>query len=161
MNNAQLTGTLQLEGFVGTGTVPLHTRTVTFVATDSAGAGATVLKTWTLDLANGSGDSFDYALSDVPPGTQGLSAKTDWNLRSKLSVTLVGGQASGVDFIGAKRLRGGDFDGSNTVSFNDYAILGLNFFTFDPTADITGDGDVDFDDYSVLADNWLTGGDPQ
>ena len=162
MNSAQLSGQVQLEGFVGTGTVPLHTRTVTFVATDGPGTNANALKTWTVAVANVSGDTFAYTLSDAPAGTQGLSAKTDWNLRSKVPVTLdVNGQASGLNFTGSKRLRGGDFDGSNTINLDDYTILGNNFFTHTSAADITGDNAVDFDDYSILADNWFTGGDPE
>jgi hypothetical protein len=162
MNSGQISGQLQLEGFAGTGTTPPHTRTVTFVATDALGAGANVLKTWVVPVSNVSGDTFSYSLSDAPGGTAALSAKTDWTLRSKIPVTLdSNGQASGVNFTAAHRLHGGDFDGDNQIQFNDYSILALHFFTFDPTADISGDGDVDFDDYTVLADNWLTGGDPE
>jgi hypothetical protein len=162
MNSAQLSGQVQLEGFVGTGTIPLHTRTVTFVATDGPGTNANVLKIWTVALSNVSGDTFAYTLSDAPAGTQGLSAKTDWTLRSKVPVTLDAyGQASGLNFTGSKRLRGGDFDGSNTVNLDDYTILGLNFFTYTSAGDITGDNAVDFDDYSILADNWFTAGDPE
>jgi hypothetical protein len=162
MNSAQLSGQVQLEGFVGTGTAPLHTRMVTFAATDGPGANANVLKTWTNAVSNVSGDTFTFTLSDAPVDAQYLSAKTDWTLRSKLPVIMdVNGQASGLDFTGSKRLRGGDFDGSNTVDFGDYAILGLNFFSNTSVADITGDNAVDFDDYSILADNWMTGGDPE
>jgi hypothetical protein len=162
MNSGQVSGQLRLDGFVGTGTVPPHARTVTFVATDAVGSGANVLKTWVLPLTNVSGDTFSYVLSDAPGGTAAVSAKTDWTLRSKLPVTLdVNGQASSVDFTGTARLRGGDFDGDNAVNFPDYLVLGDKFFTHDPLADITGDGDVDFDDYTALAENWLTGGDPQ
>src|SRR5690242_9732673 len=113
MKNAQLIGQLQLEGFIGTCTVPTYTRSVTFVATDGPGAGAPVLKTWTHAVSHVSGDPFHHPLRDVPPGTQGLSAQTAWNLRAKVSVTLVGGQATGVNFTGPKQLRGGDFDGNN------------------------------------------------
>jgi autotransporter-associated beta strand protein len=162
LNSSQISGQVQLENFVGTGTVPTHTRTVTFVATDGVGAGANVLKTWTLTLSNVSGDTFDYTLIEVPVATVAVSAKTDWTLRSKVAVTFaLNGSFNPVNFTGAKRLRGGDFDGSNTISFNDYSILGINFFTFNPVADITGDGDVDFDEYATLAGNWMTTGDPE
>jgi hypothetical protein len=30
---------------------------------------------------------FDFALTNVPPATAAVSAKTDWNLRRKLAVT--------------------------------------------------------------------------
>src|SRR5205085_5704334 len=57
IDNSLVTGQVELEGFVGTGTIPLHSRTATFVATDAPGTGGTVLKTWTLSLTNVSGDT--------------------------------------------------------------------------------------------------------
>jgi hypothetical protein len=162
VDHGQIVGQLQLEGFDGGGTVPPHTRTVTFVATDGPGSGATVLKTWTIALSNVAGDTFNYTLTGVPPGTLGLSAKTAWNLRSKLGITLdINGQASGIDFAGPRRLRGGDLQGDNIVNFFDYSILGNNWFTTHPVADISGDGGVALDDYFVLSVNWFTAGDPQ
>ena len=162
MDNAQISGQVQLEGFVGTGTVPLHTREVTFVATDGTGDGANVLKTWTLPLSNIGGDTFDFTLSDAPRGTRGLSAVTAWNLRSKLPISLdANGQAGGINFSGAKMLHGGDFDASNLAGLGDYSILQTDFFSFDAVTDITGDGRVDFDDYAIFAGNWQTSGDPQ
>src|SRR5262249_28073451 len=106
VDQTQITGLVQLDSFTGTGTVPLHTRTVTFVATDGPGGGATVLKTWVLALSNVSGDTFSYTLTGIPGATAGLSAKTDWNERKKLPVTLVLGNASGVNFTGPKLLPG-------------------------------------------------------
>lgn len=164
VNKAQVTGLVQLEGFTGTGTNVNHTRLVTFVAT-----GGTTNKTWNLTLTNVSGDTFNYTLADVPAGTTGISAKTAWNLREKLAVTLdINGQAT-ADFIGNPLdgwsdavdhyLRGGDFNGDNSVFFPDYSILGNNFFTFNPTPDITGDGQVDYDDFFILYLNWFTAGD--
>ena len=161
VDNSQVTGQVQLEGFVGTGTVPPNTRTVVFVATDTAPPGAgIVLQTWTLPLTF-TGDTASYTLTGVPASTLGLSAKTAWNLRTKLPVTLVGGQATGVNFTGAKLLRGGDFTGDNQVNFSDYSILGNNWFTTHAVADITGDGQVNLDDYTILSGNWFTNGDPQ
>jgi hypothetical protein len=168
VNKTQVTGQVQLQGFVGTGTVPLHTRTVHFVATDNM---ANVLATWDLALSNVSGDTFDYTLTGVPAGTVGISAKTVWNLRSKLAVVLdMNGQASGVNFTSAKQLRGGDIGGpplfppgppDNQVNFSDYSVLGNNFFSFNAVADIDGNGQVDYSDYFILYGNWFTGGDPQ
>jgi len=88
VNKSQITGQLQLESFVGTGTLPTaHTRTVTFVASSGPFGSPTVLKTWVVTLSNVTGDTFDYSLSDVPAGTTHLSAKTDWNKRRKLPAT--------------------------------------------------------------------------
>jgi hypothetical protein len=168
VNKSQVSGLVQLEGFVGTGTTPLHSRTVTFVAT----AGTNVLQTWTVPLTNAGGDTFSYTLVGVPPAITGLSAKTAWNLRSKVAVTLdSNNQASGVSFTDAKLLRGGDIDSTgmsdNVVNLSDYLVLGNNFFGIvdvNPAAavaDIDGNGAVDLDDYLYLFANFYTGGDPQ
>jgi len=165
VNKTQVTGLVQLEGFVGTGTNVNHSRLVTFVATTNS----TVFKTWNLTLTNVSGDPFSYVLADVPAGINGLSAKTAWTLREKLAVALdTNGQAV-ADFVSDgvpgwsdatdHYLRGGDFNGDNQVQFFDYSILGNNFFTFNPTPDITGDGQVDYDDYFILYLNWFQAGD--
>jgi hypothetical protein len=84
VNPRQITGQVQLQGFLGTCPAISHTRSVTFKATDSSGI---VLKTWVLLLSNSSGDTFDYKLTDIPAGAEMLSAKTDWHLRRRLSVT--------------------------------------------------------------------------
>jgi hypothetical protein len=137
---------------------------VTFVAsTNNPTFGTNVLATWSLLLTNVSGDTFAYTLTGVPLNANHLSAKTAWNLRSSLPLTLVGGQATGVDFTGVKLLRGGDLNGNNQVSFNDYSFLGSNMFIANPDlgADINGDGLVNTFDYFILAGNWFTNGDPQ
>jgi hypothetical protein len=168
VNAAQITGDVELEGFVGTGTVPLHTRTIVFVATDTAPPGAgTILKTWTLPLTF-TGDTASYTLTGVPAGTLGLSAKTDWNLRKKLPIALVGNQAT-AEFTGANLLKGGDIAGApiptgppdNVVNLADYQALVLGWLLPDPVADINGDGEVNIFDYAILANNWYTAGDPQ
>ena len=167
VNKSQVTGLVQLEGFIGTGAGVNHSRLVTFVATTNA----TVLKTWNLTLTNVSGDTFSYTLTDVPAGTTGISAKTAWNLREKLAVVLdINGQAA-ANFVSDgifgwsdatdHYLRGGDYTGDNLIQFLDYTVLGNNFFTFNAVADITGDGQVDYDDYFILYLNWFTAGDPQ
>lgn len=174
VNKTQVTGLVQLEGFNGNGTNVNHTRLVTFVAT-----GGLTNKTWNLSLTNTSGDTFSYKLTDVPSGTTGVSAKTVWNLREKLAVTLdINGQAA-ADFTGNPLdgwsdavdhyLRGGDISASfvdpiprdNQVQLFDYSALGNNFFTVNPIADITGDGQVDYDDFFILYLNWFWAGDPQ
>ena len=173
VNKSQVTGLVQLEGFVGTGAGVNHSRLVTFVATTNA----TVLKTWNLTLNNVSSDTFSYTLTDVPAGTTGISAKTDWNLREKLAVVLdLNGQAV-ANFVSDgifgwsdatdHYLRGADLSAANPalrdnlVQFFDYSVLGSNFFTFNAVADITGDGQVDYDDYFILYLNYFTAGDPQ
>jgi hypothetical protein len=164
VNQTQISGQLQLEGFVGTATVPAHSRMVHFVATDGS---ANVLKTWDILVSNASGDTFNYTLTGVPAGTVGLSAKTAWNLRSKVTVTYSVGQGT-ANFLGAypgAQLRGGDFDGDNILTFNDYQALGTFLFSSGhPSVDINGDGVINNVDYSIFSGNWLdpkNTGDPQ
>jgi hypothetical protein len=158
VHKLQISGSVQLQAFTGTATVPLHTRTITFVAT----TGATVLKTWVLPLSNASGDSFDFTLTDVPEGTTGLSAKTAWSLRRKLAVPFDADGQAVVNFTGASLLKGGDLTGDNLVNLADYAKLVSKWLVpLSPVADINGDGAVNVIDYSVLASNWFKAGDPQ
>ena len=164
VNMSQVTGQVEMEGFVGTATTPLHSRTVVFIATtnwiDGSVTNSTVLKSWTNVLANVSGDHFDYTLTDVPENANGLSAKTAWSLRSKQYPANIGGNGSAiVNFTDGNKLRGGDFNGSNVITFTDYSILGVNFTLDYPPADITGDGSVDYDDYLILYFNWQAYGD--
>jgi hypothetical protein len=164
VNKSQVTGLVQLDSYVGTN------RTVSFVATDGSLA---VLQTWVLNLNFPTNSTTNYTLAGVPAGTVAISAKTDWNLREKLAVTFdINGQAT-ADFIADgvpgwnnatdHYLRGGDIDPShnNQVSFLDYSVLGNNYFTSNPVADINGDGFVNLFDYSILSVNWFTAGDPQ
>jgi len=165
VNINQVTGKVELERFLGTGTVPAHTRVVTFVAT-----GGTSIKTWNLTLENTSGAVFDYTLIDVPPGTTAISAKTAWNLREKLAVTFTEGQAT-ADFLKDgvagwsdatdHYLRAGDLNGSNTVNIQDYGILKLNWLATAPVADLDGSGQVNALDYAYMKLNWFKAGDPQ
>src|SRR5439155_11651878 len=91
----EVTGQVELEGFVGTGTTPLHTRTVTFVASGGASS-----QTWVLTLTNTAGAVFSYTLNGVPEGTTAISAKTHWNLRRKLSVTFDSNNQATANFTG-------------------------------------------------------------
>jgi hypothetical protein len=155
VNKFQITGTVALQDFVGTGTVPLHSRVVTFFA-----SGGITTKSWSLLLTNVSGTNFSYTLTDVPGGTTLLSAKTAWNLRKRLPAAFdVNGQ-SVINFTGADFLRGGDMNGDNSVQFLDYSILSANWFSVSPVADLNGDGFVQLLDYSLLSVNWFTSGDP-
>jgi hypothetical protein len=160
VNKNEITGQVQLEEFEGA------TRDVTFVAT-----GGVSSKSWTLSLTFSSSDTTTYSLTEVPDGTTGLSAKTAWTLREKLTVTLTDGQASGVDFVGDTSsdwddvthhyLRGGDLNGTNSINILDYGVLKLNWFNSNAEADINGDGTVQTGDYLILVRNWFTTGDAE
>ena len=153
INKNQITGTVELEDLdPPAGGI---TRTVRFVAT-----GGTE-KTWDIGVVFPAASSTGtYTLTDVPDLTTGLSAKTAWNLRSKVAMALDGnGQATGVNFTGGDKLPGGDLNGTNTINILDYAILKLNWYTANDVADITGDGGVGLPDYSVMVRNWFARGD--
>jgi hypothetical protein len=160
VNTLQITGQVELQGFVGTGTSPLHSRGVTFVATQVTPLATNILKTWTLTLTNLSGAVFDYALMDVPPATTHVSAKTVWNVRRKLVVAYSGPNGT-AGFTGSSSLLGGDFDGSNRVSSTDNAILKAKWLQFDSVADVDGSGRVTSTDNAILKVNWLTLGDSE
>ncbi len=162
INKNQITGQVQLEGFVGA------SRVVTFVAT-----GGTTTKTWDLTLTGWASHITSYTLTDAPDGTTHLSAKTAWSLRKKLAV---GGGTNGqwtANFTGTEPiadpptpgtgdyLRGGDLNGSNTINVLDYSILKVKWLTADPAADIDGNGSVGIMDYSIMKSNWFQIGDSQ
>jgi hypothetical protein len=150
VNKNQIRGQVELDGFVGTGVG--HTREVTFVATGGT------RKSWTLELTNSSGAVFSYILTDVPTGTTALSAKTRWNLRSRLGASLdAQGQAPAVDFVGPEQLLGGDFDGSNMVNILDYSLM-KTYWGPGIIADLNGDGMTGTMDYTVLQRNWFKRG---
>jgi hypothetical protein len=164
---AQITGSLQLEGFDGSATA--HSRSVVFVATTNWISGGvtntTVLQSWTNTLSNVSGDTFAYTLPGVSPNANGLSAKTAWNLRKKLPITWNGINTAGVvNFTGANLLPGGDIEhvvSDNSIFYPDYSVLGNNWYTTNSVADIDGNGQVDYYDYVIFYGNWFTNGDPQ
>jgi hypothetical protein len=166
VNPCQITGLVQLESFIGTGTLPTpHTRQVTFVATEVIGTTTNVLRTWVLDLSNVSGDTFSYTLTDVPSDLTNLSAKTDWNKRRNLAVSLDPDCQGVVNFTGAAQLRGGDITGDNVVNLADYSSLvshWLDVVSSTPAAavaDMNGDGVINILDYVILGTNWFTTGD--
>jgi hypothetical protein len=174
VDNSQITGQVDLENFRGNGVVPAHIRTVTFVATDGPGSGAAVLKTWDVpvlfDQPNTNVPPLpsigNYTLTGIPGGTAGLSAKTAWNLRKKLPVTLSGGQAT-VNFKNAARLLGGDINHAagtdNKVNSGDATFLN-NHFGPGPAnapADIDGSGSVNSGDANFINNNFAKVGDPQ
>ena len=140
-------------------------RDVKFVATDAGGA---ALKTWIVTVSFTNDGSTKIAtgtaeLTDVPAGTVGLSADTDWTLRGKvtgLDMSINDGQAA-ASFTGADKLRVGDMNNSNTTNILDYAILKQNWFTTNAVADLNGDGVVNILDYSLLKTYWFQAGDPE
>jgi hypothetical protein len=80
LNKNQITGLVELESLnpPAGGVI----RNVTFAANGGA-------KTWTIPVSFAQGSAIGtYTLTDVPDGTTSLSAKTDWNLRRKLGVTI-------------------------------------------------------------------------
>ena len=156
-----VTGQLALDEFTGLAHDGHGTRLVTFKATDGNGQ---VVATWnqTLEFTpgmNGRGVA-SYTLTNVPWGATNLSAKTDWHLRKRLPLAFVG-RAAEVNFIGALRLLGGDFDNSNTVNLTDYQRLVDAWYTTQDAADIDGSGLVDIVDYFIMASHWLQLGDPE
>jgi hypothetical protein len=62
--------------------------------------------------------------------------------------------------VAAGILLTGDFNGDNTVNFDDFFLFADHFGQqtgdpdFDPLFDLDGDGDVDFDDFFLFADNF-------
>ena len=102
----------------------------------------------------------DYLLDNVPWATAHLSAKTAWNLRQRLSVTFLTGQAS-VNFLGEHALPAGGVDDANTVDLPEYLRLAAAWSSPDVACDLDGSGWVDLDDYFLLANHWLQTGDPE
>jgi hypothetical protein len=154
VNATQIAGSVQLEGFIGT------SRTVVFAATDGTSA---VLKRWTNNVTGfANTPTASFTLTGVPAGTVSLSAKTAWNLRSKVTVAYDGnGQGTanftGVGGPGTPRgglLRGGDLNGDNVITGRDYTTLGNNLFSNNTVADINGSGSVTQADYNIFAGNW-------
>jgi len=149
INKHEITGQVELEGFVAAAT----SRAVTFVAT----GGET--RIWTLTLTF-TGGVANYQLVGVPAGTNGLSAKTAWNLRRKLAVSYTDDRAV-VNFTGSNELLGGDLNGSNSVNVLDYTILKTRWLQAGSVADIDGDGEQSVPDYTIMRLNWFKVGDPQ
>ena len=157
----QLTGQVELESYLGPAQNGYGTRVATFTATDNDNH---VLARWDipLDLSPGLARAgvASFTLTNVPPATANLSAKTAWHLRKRLAVAFTGFEAV-ANFNGASRLPAGDLDGSNWVDLGDYAQLAAAWYTSDPAADLDGSGLVDILDYFTLASHWAQPGDPE
>jgi hypothetical protein len=147
----ELLATVELEGFVG------GPRDVVFTATNAGGG---VLKSWTKSVAF-TGTTGSVNLEDVPAGTAGLSAKTAWNLRSKVAPVFTPEGVGTAALTGGDKLPGGDLNGDNVVNTLDYSILRFHWFTTNPVADITGDEPVNMTDFNIQKANFYSAGDPQ
>jgi len=117
-------------------------------------------KQWTLTLSF-SGGVASYVLTDVPDGTTHVSAKTAWNLRRKLPVSLDGDGQGTANFTGSDKLLGGDINGDNIVNTLDYTIYAVNYLTTNAVADIDGDGVVNTTDYTLISANFFKAGDEE
>jgi hypothetical protein len=99
-------------------------------------------------------------LEDVPAGTAGLSAKTAWNLRSKVAPVFTPEGVGTAALTGVDKLPGGDLNGDNVVNTLDYSILRFHWLTTNPAANINGDGSVNMTDYLIFNANFYSAGDP-
>ncbi len=142
----QITGQVELDGFIGA-----H-RQVVFTATD----GATVLKTWAVDL-NFTGGTASFTLTEVPNGIAVLTADTNWSLRGKLDTQLDSSGQATANFTGADMLFGGDLNGDNFINIQDYAILKSGWY-LNTVGDINGNGSTELADYTILKRNFFLRG---
>jgi hypothetical protein len=142
-----------LQGFGAT------TREVTFTATGGTQKSWTKTVSFTPATLGGIGT---VPLEDVPAGTTAISAKTAWNLRSKLPATFTGGGVAAVSLTGTDMLPGGDLNGDNVVNLLDYSLLRYHWSsTINMVADIDGSGVIFTGDYNLLKSNFYTIGDAQ
>ena len=151
-----VSGQVEMEGYAGPTSTGAGSRTVTFKATDAAGA---VLAQWNLTL-NFTGGLAGYVCNGVPTNTARFSAKTAWSLRKRLTTTFTVGAAT-ANFTAGTKLPCGDIDGSNRVDLNDYFLMASLWHTTDATSDINGSGLVYFDDYYLMASRWYQVGDAE
>lgn len=147
----ELLATVELEGFVGAG------RDITFVATDGIGG---VLASWTKTVSF-TGPLGRVNLENVPALTTGLSARTDWNLRSKVAVSLSPAGFGSPSFTGEDHLPGGDLNRDNVINTFDYTVLRFHWTQTTPVADVNGSGIVSGPDFNMIRQNFYKVGDSQ
>jgi len=162
VNKNRITGTIELESFVGT------SREVVFVAT-----GGVSDVTWPITVDGFSNTATStYILEDVPDDVTDLSAKTAWNLRSKVALTVDPDDGQDVAMLtGDNMLPGGDLNGTNSINILDYTIMRTQWYwivpdisgpdVVYPAADIDASGLVNVTDYTILKGNWFTVGDDE
>ena len=113
----------------------------------------TVLATWIQSLPF-TGGAASFTLTNAPSAATHLSAKTQWNLRKRLTVAFANDHAT-ASFTGLAMLPGGDTDDSNAVDTADYFNLAASWYLPGPTAgDVDGSGRCDLDDYFLMSSHW-------
>ena len=154
---ADLTATVQLEGYTGS---PGTVLTLRFVLSDGD---EVPLDTREVDVAftNGS-DTEVVVLTDVPPDTAWVSCKEAGHfLRRRVAA---GGAAPALTagFTGGNQLIGGDLNDDNFVELRDFAQFLRDFGRPDcPESDINGDGDVDNSEFGYIGLHFFQMGDPE
>ena len=147
VNKNEVSGTVSLQSLI-TGPV---SRDVTFVLD------GTDTRTLTLNFSN---RQASFSLTDVADGVSAISAKTVWNLRTKITGLSPADGQSTAFFTGSKALLGGDLSADNVVNTIDYVALRNSWGPYS-VGDINGDGATDNADYSIMKINMYKKGDPQ
>lgn len=108
-----------------------------------------------------------YVFTDVPDVITSISAKTNWNLRKRISFSTPASDGQYVaSFTSSYQLPGGDLatpgspNGDNVVNALDYAVL-RGAWGPGSAGDISGDGSTNNTDYLILKGNWYQRGDVQ
>jgi PKD repeat protein len=113
-------------------------------------------------------ETFDFVTNDgsftiltpMELGTYDIAAKSEKYLRAIARGVSISGGLEDVIFdpeipgIPAGELRGGDCDGDNAVSLEDFSILAYYYNQTTDAADINGDGRVDLLDFVILGSNF-------
>ena len=147
VNKNEITGTVALQSL----TTAQISRDVTFVLD------GTDTRTLTLNFSN---RQASFSLTDVADGVSAISAKTVWNLRTKITGLAPDNGQSTAFFTGSKALLGGDLSADNVVNTIDYVALRNSWGPYS-VGDINGDGVTDNADYSIMKINMYKKGDPQ
>jgi len=99
-------------------------------------------------------------LTSMELGTYDISAKTKKYLKAIARGVAVSGGLEDVTFdpelpdIPAGEMRGGDCNGDNAVSLEDFSMLSYHYNETTDVADINGDGQVDLFDFVILGSNF-------
>lgn len=148
---AQMSGTVELQDYVGT-PVP-----VTFTLTPTNGGPSTTVPGVNL----GAGGTFQF--TTTVRGNYEVYAKASHWLRKKRigAVDITASGVSGLTFS----LINGDINGDNVIDIGDFAIFSAAYGTvpgdagWNPLADLNGDDEVDMGDFAILSANFDTQGD--
>lgn len=97
---------------------------------------------------------FTLGLDRLPAGLYDLAVKAEGRLRTVVrDIPVVGNPTE----IGTLTLNGGDANGDDVITFEDFCILQNNYGQSGKTGsqgDFNGDGTVDFADFSILQNNY-------